>query len=75
MERKDFVSRSKSIGQRKRTAAFPGNDASAGDAVVYNQYAVWPLEQSLLLLSADSYSLLGTREDVAQRIVLVHSTF
>uniref|UniRef100_A0A6T7VNR6 Uncharacterized protein n=1 Tax=Cryptomonas curvata TaxID=233186 RepID=A0A6T7VNR6_9CRYP len=48
-------------GSRKRKEAFPGDEAATSDDTSLDPFAEWPWEQSLLVHTADSYTMLGRR--------------
>jgi hypothetical protein len=63
-ERKDHAARIKaagSSGTRKRREAYPGDDTVTSDNSLLDPFAEWPWEQSLLVHTADSYTMLGRR--------------
>ncbi len=63
-ERKDHAARIKAAGPsgtRKRKEAFPGDDAAASDDCTLDPFAEWPWKQSLVVHTADSYTMLGRR--------------
>ena len=63
-ERKDHAARVKAAGPggaRKRKEAFPGDDAATTDDGTLEPFAEWPWEQSLIVHTADSYTMLGRR--------------